>query len=60
MARIYDNLESKFVQGLHERIAMRIAAQHGMTQDYKMARRHNMRPLKALVDRDFVLPEERE
>lgn len=43
-----------------DRIALRIAARSGMTQEYKDARRHNMRPLEALEDWDLVNEEERE
>ena len=42
-----------------DRIAMRIAARYGMTEDYKMARRHNLNPLEALEDWDLVTDEER-
>ena len=42
-----------------DRIALRIAARSGMTQEYKDARRHNMRPLEALEDWDLVNEEER-
>lgn len=45
--------------GAQDRIAMQIAARHGMTQEYKTARRHNMRPLEALEDWDLVNEEER-
>lgn len=38
---------------------MKIAARHGMTEDYKMARRHNLNPLEALEDWDLVTDEER-
>lgn len=34
--------------GVQDRIAMQIAARYGMTQEYKTARRQNMRPLEAL------------
>ena len=43
-----------------DRIALRIASRYGMTQEYKMARRQNMRPLEALEDFDLVKEEERE
>jgi|GEM_PF-2192491 len=46
--------------GVQDRIAMQIAARHGMTQEYKTARRQNMRPLEALDDWDLVSEEERE
>ena len=46
--------------GPHDRIAMRIAARYGMVQEYKTARRQNMRPLQALEDWDLVKEEERE
>lgn len=45
--------------GVQDRIAMQIAARHGMTQEYKTARRQNMRPLEALDDWDLVSEEER-
>ena len=45
--------------GVQDRIAMKIAARHGMTQEYKTARRQNMRPLEALEDWDLVNEEER-
>ncbi len=41
-----------------DRIAMQIAARYGMTEDYKEARRHNMRPLQALEDWDLIRSEE--
>ena len=44
---------------IQDRIALRIAARSGMTQEYKDARRHNMRPLEALEDWDLVNEEER-
>lgn len=46
--------------GVQDRIAMQIAARHGMTQEYKTARRQNMRPLEALDDWVLVSEEERE
>ena len=45
--------------GVQDRIAMQIAARHGKTQEYKTARRQNMRPLEALDDWDLVSEEER-
>ena len=45
--------------GVQDRIGMKIAARHGMTEDYKMARRHNLNPLEALEDWDLVTDEER-
>lgn len=45
-----------FVQ---DRIALRIAARSGMTQEYKMARRQNLRPLEALEDWDLVKEEDK-
>lgn len=45
--------------GVQDRIAMKIAARHGKTQEYKTARRQNMRPLEALDDWDLVSEEER-
>ncbi|MCR5044629.1 MAG: hypothetical protein K6A93_10950 [Bacteroidaceae bacterium] len=44
--------------GARDRIAMRIAARYGMTEDYKMARRHNLNPLEALEDWDLISSEE--
>lgn len=44
--------------GVQDRIAMQIAARHGKTQEYKTARRQNMRPLQALEDWDLVVSEE--
>ena len=41
-----------------DRIALRIAARHGMTHEYKTARRQNMRPLQALEDWDMIVSEE--
>lgn len=43
-----------------DRLALRIAARYGMTQEYKDARRQNMRPLQALEDWDLVKEEEKE
>ena len=37
-----------------DRIALGIAARYGMTQEYKMARRQNLRPLEALEDWNLV------
>ena len=45
---------------IQDRIALRIAARSGMTQEYKDARRHNMRPLQALEDWDLIGDAERE
>ena len=42
-----------------DRIALGIASRYGMTQEYKTARRQNMRPLEALEDFDLVKEEER-
>ena len=44
----------------HDRLAMQIAARSGMTQEYKDARRQNMRPLEALEDWDLVTEKDRE
>ena len=44
---------------IQDRIALRIAARSGMIQEYKMARRQNLRPLEALEDFDLVKEEER-
>ena len=43
-----------------DRIALQIAAKYGLTKEYKMARRQNMRPLEALEEWDLVREEERE
>lgn len=43
-----------------DRIALQIAAKYGLTKEYKMARRQNMRPLEALEEWDLIQPEERE
>ena len=40
--------------GPQDRLAMRIAARYGMTKEYKMARRKNLRPLQALEDWDLI------
>ena len=40
--------------GVQDRIAMRIVARHGKNQEYKTARRQNMRPLEALEEWDLV------
>lgn len=45
--------------GVQDRIGMKIASRHGKTQEYKTARRQNMRPLEALDDWDLVSDEER-
>lgn len=39
---------------------MRVADRHGMTYEYKMARRHQLTPIEALEDWDLLLPEDRE
>ena len=44
----------------HDRLALQIADKYGMTQEYKDARRQNMRPLEALEEWDLVKEEERE
>ena len=46
--------------GSQDRLALQIAAQYGMTTEYKEARRHNLRPLQALEDWDLVKDEDRE
>ena len=43
-----------------DRLALQIAAKYGLTKEYKMARRQNMRPLEALEEWDLVKEEERE
>lgn len=40
-----------------DRIAMRIAARHNMTADYKAARRAGLKPLEALDDWDLLTEE---
>ena len=40
--------------GQQDRLALQIAARYGMTQEYKTARRQNMRPLEALEDFDLI------
>lgn len=40
----------------YDRIAMQIAAMHGMTYEYKMARRNRLTPLEALEDWDLLQP----
>lgn len=42
-----------------DRIALQIAAKYGLTKEYKMARRQNMRPLEALEEWDLVREEDR-
>ena len=44
---------------IQDRIALRIAARSGMIQEYKMARRQNLRPLEALEDWDLVSEEDK-
>lgn len=46
--------------GQQDRLALQIAAQYGMTQEYKTARRQNMRPLEALEEWDLVTEKDRE
>ena len=41
-----------------DRIAMRIAARHGMTYEYKLARRKRLDPIEALEDWDLMTPED--
>ena len=41
-----------------DRIAMRIAARHGMTYEYKLARRKRLDPIEALEDWDLMNPED--
>jgi hypothetical protein len=43
-----------------DRTALQLAARFGMTQEYKEARRHNMRPLEALDEWDLCGEGERE
>lgn len=45
--------------GVQDRIAMQIAARHGKIQEYKKARRQNMRVLEVLDGWDLVSDEER-
>ena len=37
-----------------DREAMRIAARHGLTYEYKLSRRYNLTPQEALEDRDVI------
>ena len=46
--------------GSQDRLALQIAAQYGMTTEYKEARRHNLRPLQALEDWDLIHENDRE
>lgn len=46
--------------GPQDRLAMRIAARYGMLQEYKTARRKNLRPLEALEDWDLIHENDRE
>ena len=41
-----------------DRIAMRIAARHGMTYEYKLTRRKRLDPIEALEDWDLLTPED--
>ena len=41
-----------------DRIAMRIAARHNMTYEYKLARRKRLNPIEALEDWDLITPED--
>lgn len=41
-----------------DRIAMRIAARHGMTYEYKLARRNHLNPIEALEDWDLMTQED--
>ena len=41
-----------------DRIAMRIAARHGMTYEYKLARRKRLDPIEALEDWDLMTQED--
>ena len=41
-----------------DRIAMRIAARHGMTYEYKLARRKRLDTIEALEDWDLMTPED--
>ena len=43
---------------LQDRIAMRIAARHKMTYEYKLARRNRLDPIEALEDWDLISPED--
>lgn len=40
-----------------DRLAMRIAAKHGMTYEYKLARRNRLTPQEALEDWDLGIYE---
>jgi len=41
-----------------DRIAMRLAARHGLTCEYKAARRHRLTPVEALEEWDLLRKEE--
>lgn len=44
----------------HERLARQIAAQHGMLDDYRAARRSGLSPIQALEEWDLLSPEDRQ
>lgn len=44
----------------HERLARQIAAQHGMLDDYRAARRSGLSPIQALEEWDLLRPEDRQ
>lgn len=46
--------------GVQDRIGMKIAARHGKIQEYKKARRQNMRVLEVLEEWDLVTEKDRE
>lgn len=39
-----------------DRLAMRLAARHGLTEEYKQARRYGLTPAEALADWDIPIP----
>lgn len=44
----------------HERLARQIAAQHGMLDDYRAARRSGLSPIQALEEWDLLSHENRQ
>lgn len=44
----------------HERLARQIAAQHGMLDDYRAARRSGLSPIQALEEWDLLSHEDRQ
>ena len=41
-----------------DRIAMCLAARFGLTQEYKLGRRHRLTPIEALEEWDMLYPED--